>query len=139
MVSSDQGKTWLPVTLPPQLTQVSAAAVDDTGAIWMGGREGAFITRDQGGSWESLKDLYLRDVNSIYFDEATQRMLLTAANSASTMVLAVHLPDRAVRVSEVGWQLRFVRPVGNHLVGVTLFDGVVVQPAMVDSAQLEKH
>lgn len=137
-VSQDSGKTWLPVTLPEQLTQVSASSVDDTGAVWVGGREGAYITHDKGATWETLKDLYLRDVNSIYFDEATQRMLLTA-NNGSTMVLAVHLPDRAVKVSEVGWNLRFVRPVGDHLVGATLFDGVVVQPQMVDSSQLTKQ
>jgi hypothetical protein len=29
--------------------------------------------------------------------------------------------------------------VGDYLVGATLFDGIVVQPRMVDSAELEKH
>jgi hypothetical protein len=33
-----------------------------------------------------------------------------------------------------GWKLRFARPVGDHLVAATLFDGVVIQPRMVDSA-----
>jgi len=27
--------------------------------------------------------------------------------------------------------LRFVRPVGDHLIGATLFDGMVLQPRMV--------
>jgi hypothetical protein len=44
-----------------------------------------------------------------------------------------------VRSWETGWDLRFVRPVGEYLLGATLFDGVVVQPVMVDSAETVKH
>jgi hypothetical protein len=40
---------------------------------------------------------------------------------------------------DTGWSLRFVRPVGDYLVGATLFDGIVVQPRMVDSAEIAKH
>jgi hypothetical protein len=36
---------------------------------------------------------------------------------------------------DTGWSLRFVRPVGDHLVAGTLFDGIVVQPKMVDSPE----
>ena len=32
-------------------------------------------------------------------------------------------------------RLRFVRPVGDHLLAGTLFDGIVVQPRMVDSPE----
>jgi hypothetical protein len=32
--------------------------------------------------------------------------------------------------------VRFLRPVGDYLLGATLFDGIVVQPRMVDSATL---
>ena len=35
-------------------------------------------------------------------------------------------------------RLRFVRPVGDHLVGATMYDGVVVQPTMVESKVAEK-
>jgi hypothetical protein len=31
-----------------------------------------------------------------------------------------------------------VRPVGDHLVGATLFDGIVIQPEMTNSAEV-KH
>jgi ligand-binding sensor domain-containing protein len=138
MISADAGKTWSALSLPGQLTQIGAAAVDEFGAVWIGGREGVFISSDKGATWQSLKDLYLRDVNSIYYDSTSQRMLLTA-NGSGTMALSVHLPDRSVKVWETGWNLRFVRPVGDHLVGATLFDGVVVQPRMVDSAELSKR
>jgi hypothetical protein len=46
-----------------------------------------------------------------------------------------------MRVSwwDTGWNLRFMRPVGDHLVAATFFDGIVVQPRMVDSDELTKH
>jgi hypothetical protein len=36
-----------------------------------------------------------------------------------------------VKAWDAGWKLRFMRPVGDHFIGATLFDGMVVQPRMV--------
>jgi photosystem II stability/assembly factor-like uncharacterized protein len=135
VLSSDGGESWAPVNLPETLTQLAAIAVDDAGGLWAGGREGVFVSQDRGASWQSLKNLPIRDVNSLYYDEPSQRMLITA-NSQNTIAFAVHLPDHAVRYWNTGWNLRLVRPVGDHLVGATLFDGIVVQPRMVDSSEV---
>jgi ligand-binding sensor domain-containing protein len=113
-------------------------AVDDDGGLWVGGRQGIFISDDKGATWHTITNLYLRDVNSIFYDEASQRILI-AANSKNTIAFAVHLPDRKVRYWNTGWNLRLVRPVGDHLVGATLFDGMVVQPQMVDSHEAGSH
>jgi hypothetical protein len=51
-------------------------------------------------------------------------------------VFAAHLPDKKVNYWNTGWNMKLVRPVGNHLVGATLFDGVVIQPEMVNSAEV---
>jgi len=138
MASLDGGKHWKEVKLPETLSQVSAVAVDGDGALWVGGREGIFSSPNDGATWETLKNVYIRDVNSIFYDAATERVLITAGG-ASTMAFAVHIPDRAVRFWDSGWNLRFVRAVGDHLVAATLFDGIVVQPQMVDSADLPKR
>jgi photosystem II stability/assembly factor-like uncharacterized protein len=137
-LSSDGGQRWEPVSLPQTLEQLAAVAVDDAGAIWVGGREGVFVSQDGGATWQSLTGLSIRDVNSIFYDESSQRMLITA-NSKNTIAFAVHLPDHAVRYWNSGWSLRLVRPVGDHLVGATLFDGIVVQPRMVDSSEVAKQ
>jgi ligand-binding sensor domain-containing protein len=117
---------------------VSAVAVDDSGELWVAGREGVFVSRDRGATWQGLKNLTIRDVNSLFYDEPSQRVLVTA-NSKNTIVFAVHVPDWSVRYWNSGWNLRLVRPMGDHLVGATLFDGVVVQPRMVDSSEVARQ
>ena len=96
MLSSDGGQRWSPVKLPENLEQLAAVAVDDSGGVWVGGREGIFVSEDRGASWQSLKNLAIRDVNSLFYDEPSQRMLISA-NSQNTIAFSVHLPDRAVR------------------------------------------
>ncbi len=131
-ISTDAGQSWKPVPLPPTLDQVSALSLDDHETIWVGGREGLFRSSDMGATWQQTRDLDLNDVDSLYFDRAEDRLLVTTAQS--NFVFSVHLPDYKVHYWNSGWRLRFARPVGDHLVAATLFDGMVVQPRMVDSA-----
>ena len=131
MLSSDGGANWSPVTLPHGLTQVGAIAIDGKNRMWVGGREGVWFSADSGATWNTLRNLFLTEVDSIFYDVRGQRVLVTGADSSNAF--SVQLPDDKVTYSDTGWKLRFVRPVGDHLVGATLFDGMVVQPQMVDS------
>ena len=65
--------------------------------------------------------------------------MLVTSNGPATVAVAVEIGSMRVSWWDTGWNLRFVRPVGDYLVGATLFDGIVVQPRMVDSAELETH
>ncbi len=130
-LSTNGGAKWVPIALPAKLTQISAVAVDGDRNLWVGGREGVFYSADSGISWRSIHNLETPQVDGIYFDRSGNRILLTTANS--TMVFSVQLPDHAVRYWDTGWRLRFARPMGNHLLAGTLYDGVVIQPKMVDS------
>ena len=131
--SLDGGATWVNVPLPSELTQLNAVGEDDTGETWVGGPEGLFVQASGQAEWQRFKGFYVRDVNSIYFDPQTQRLLITS-NAPSHIVLAIHVPDHATTFWDAGWTLRFVRPVGDYLLGATLFDGIVVQPRMVESS-----
>jgi photosystem II stability/assembly factor-like uncharacterized protein len=132
MRSSDLGATWETVNLPPGMMQVSAVSVDDSGSIWLGGRDGAFVSSDGGLTWSTPRNLVLSSVNSLYYDQPSQRMLVTST-AESTVALLVQLPARTVSSFETGWNLRFVRPMGDHFIAATMFDGIVVQPRMVVS------
>ncbi len=128
--SADQGKTWGAVLLPEGLTQVGAVSVDPAGAIWVGGREGVFVSKNGGNEWTTPKNLFVNTVNSIYYDEAASRMIVTTG-SYGKIVFLVQLPSMQVSFSDSGWNLRFARPMGDHLIAATLYDGIVVQPRMV--------
>lgn len=132
--SSDGGATWSATTLPQGLAQVTAMTVDDSGGIWVGGREGVWMSMDGGGSWTTVKNLFVQDVSDLFFDRATKRIYI-AANKSTHLAYMVQLPELAVRFWDTGWDLKFVRPMGDHMVGATLFDGMVVQPRMVDSLE----
>jgi hypothetical protein len=131
MMSADGGASWNELPLPEALTQLSSVTVDEMGNVWMGGREGVYYSSNRGGNWKSLRNLYLTEVSSVYFDSAGHRVLATSFKS--TVAFAVQLPDFKVTFWDTGWNLRFVRPAGDHLVGATLYDGVVVQPVMVET------
>jgi photosystem II stability/assembly factor-like uncharacterized protein len=131
-MSGDGGATWHPVALPPKVTQVLALAVDGQGGVWLAGRDSVFYSADKGANWETPKGLYVRNANCIFYDEAKDRVLVTSG-SAVTVAFAVQLPTLQVTSWDTGWNLRFVRPVGDHLIAGTMFDGIVVQPRMVES------
>jgi photosystem II stability/assembly factor-like uncharacterized protein len=137
-MTTDGGRRWKSISLPQTVTQLGAIAVDGVGGLWIGGREGVFYSEDQGATWHTMKNLYVHDVTSLFYDAASQRILITADNR-NTIVYAVHLPDKTLKYWNTGWSLRLARPVGDHLVGATLFDGIVVQPRMVASGETSRN
>jgi photosystem II stability/assembly factor-like uncharacterized protein len=134
-VSTDGGETWQTVTPPSEIKMVEALAVDADGRVWTGSRQGAFYSVNEGSTWTMPRDLYARNINNLYFDEQGSRILLTTGGRA-TEAFAVELPTMKVRAWDTGWKLRLLRPVADHFAAATVFDGMIVQPKMVDSAQL---
>jgi photosystem II stability/assembly factor-like uncharacterized protein len=130
-VSIDAGKTWDTVALPKDVTQVTALCVDEMGNLWLGAREGVYYSTDYGVTWKTLPNLFIMQVDSLHFDASQHRVLMTSARS--TFAFSVALPSYKVTYSDAGWNLRFARTVGDHMVGATLYDGMVIEPRMVDS------
>jgi hypothetical protein len=137
-LTMDNGKKWKTISLPSAVTQLSAVAVDGAGGVWVGGREGVFFSEDEGATWHTMSRFSIHDVSNLFYDAREQRILITA-NNKNTIVYAVHLPDQRVQYWNAGWSLRLARPVGDHLVGATLFDGIVVQPRMVASKEVSSN
>ena len=126
-VSTDKGITFRAVTAPAELTMISSIAVDGSGKLWVGGREGVYLSEDDGATWHAQKGLFVPNVSSLYFDSASSRLLVTS-NQPGTLVFGVHEPDMTVSYWESGWVLRQTRSIGDHLVGFTPYDGAVLQP-----------
>ena len=137
-LSADSGKTWHALTLPTGGRQLSALAIDGDGTLWIADRDAVYYSANKGADWQTLKGLFVRNVNNIFYDEAANRILVTS-EGPETLAFEVSLPSMKVSWWDTGWNLRFMRPVGDHLVGATLFDGIVVQPRMVDSDELTKQ
>jgi photosystem II stability/assembly factor-like uncharacterized protein len=137
-LSADSGKTWHELTLPDGGRQLSALAIDGDGTVWIADRDAVYYSANQGTSWQTLKELFVRNVNNIFYDEAGNRVLVTS-EGPETMAFSVALPSMKVSWWDTGWTLRFIRPVGDHLVAATSFDGIVVQPRMVDSDLVATH
>ena len=132
-ISLDKGATWQSREAPSGLTHMTTAAVDEIGHFWVGGREGVSISTT-GTDWKPAAMLPVTGVTNIYSDIANQRVIVTA-DSAAPLLFTMHIPDMRVQVINAGWRLRFARSVGDHLIGATYFDGIVVEPKMVDSQE----
>jgi photosystem II stability/assembly factor-like uncharacterized protein len=130
-LSGNGGASWTSVMPPPTLTQIGALAIDGAGNLWIGGPEGVFYSADRGASWKTLRDLFVRGVDGLFYDAANKRVLVTSGGG--TVGFAASLPDYKISYWDTGWPLRFLRPVGDHLIGATLYDGVVIEPKMVAS------
>lgn len=134
-ISLDKGLSFRQVPGPTELTLIAALAIDGDDRIWVGGREGVSLSEDHGATWHSQKGLFVPDVSGLYFDQRSRRVLVTS-NQPGSLTFAVHLPEMTVNHWDSGWVLREARPVGEHLVGITRYDGIVLQQGAVGSQEV---
>jgi photosystem II stability/assembly factor-like uncharacterized protein len=81
-LSHDEGKTWTAMNLPHYVTGLYSLTQVGDGSLWMGTREGALRSTDNGGTWEhQLGGLPARNVYMVRYDAASQRLLATAQHT----------------------------------------------------------
>jgi len=132
-VSVNAGERWLtPKPLEPDFI-INSVSVDTKGNIWLAAREGIFRSSDVGDTWKRVTSLRLSSVMSVQFDEPNQRILATGAASMNVF----ESTDNARTWSPInaGWLVRNVSMMGNRLVAITPFDGIVIQPETSSNAQ----
>lgn len=125
-VSVNGGESWLPTKPLYADFTINAVAVESSGNIWLAAREGVFRSTDLGDSWKRVSSLRLGDVASIQFEETSHRLLVTSGSSNSVFESLDN--GRTWTQINSGWLLRGVSSVRGRLLGLTPFDGVVMQP-----------
>ncbi len=138
MLSEDDGTNWKPIPLPSSLSGINALALSGDGALWAGGREGVFFTKDSGENWQQIKNLPLGEIGGLDYDPALKRILISSRTS--TTIFGVDAEGSPWKYWQAGWRVHQVLQQGSRLIAASLFDGVVLEPkpeaiASEDSAQ----
>lgn len=124
--STDGGLTWMPMSAPQMLTRIHRIAFSPDGSLWVGAREGVFFTPDLGKTWKWLQRLPFRDVDDLYFDPGTHKMLVSS--DSSDQIFAVDPKTITWTWWQTGYRISLIRPAGKRLVAASTTDGVVVEP-----------
>jgi len=133
LASEDDGVTWQTRALPEGLTALATLALTPDGTLWAGGREGVFYSQDQGASWTALKRLPVVAVNSLTWDSALNRLIVTCG--VGTVVYSVDPHDRSWTWWNTGWTVHSVAALNGRLAAASMYSGVVIQPAAENRAR----
>jgi photosystem II stability/assembly factor-like uncharacterized protein len=125
-VSVNGGESWLPTKPLSGDFTVSTIAVETGGNLWLATREGLFRSTDLGDSWKRIASLRLTDVGTIQLEETSQRILATSTGSYGVFESLDN--GRTWTQINSGWPLRAIYSVRGRLLGLTPFDGIVMQP-----------
>jgi photosystem II stability/assembly factor-like uncharacterized protein len=126
VASADAGRTWMLSELPPGLTRIDRVVFSADGTAWLGGREGVYVSKDQGKSWQWIERLPFRDVNDLYYDAAQDKVLVSSRNS--DFVYAMDPAGLNWTWSRLGWKVNLIRSAGGKLLAASLCNGVLVEP-----------
>ena len=126
LASLDQGANWQVIKLPPTVSTFSDVAATADMTILLVSHIGVLRSPDLGTSWEQSKGLSPGQISFISSTDSGKTLLGTSGSSG----VIFHSSDggRSWRPStDSGYRLRRLESVEGHLVGATLFDGVIMQ------------
>jgi hypothetical protein len=131
-ISQDAGKSWWPLGLPTMLTRIHRVAFSPDGTLWLGAREGVYLSRDLGKSWLWVHRLPFRDVDDLSYDTDSKRILVSSRSS--DQVYAIDPKTMTWNWWQTGYNIALIRAAGDRLVAASLDDGVLVGPELTTAA-----
>jgi photosystem II stability/assembly factor-like uncharacterized protein len=126
-VSSTDGANWMPSLLPKELTRVQALLVSPDGVLWVAGPEGVWTSHDNGSSYQRITTLPINDISSVTYDAGIQKVIVTSWKG--DLLFGTKDDGATWNYWNAGWQLRSLNSVSGQLYGVSLYHGIVKQPA----------
>lgn len=126
VLSKDSGLTWDPMGIPATLTRIHGVIFSADGTLWLGAREGVYFTHDQGKTWRWIARLPFTDVDDLYYDAATNKLLVSS--KISEQIFAIDPKTLSWKWWQTGYRIGLVRTAGQRVVAATLYDGVVIEP-----------
>jgi hypothetical protein len=124
--STDGGLTWIPLSRPEGLTEITALTVSPGGKLWMGGPQGVYWSSDNGENWHAIKTLPTNQITSLAWDPTRHRVVVTSR--ITNLIYAVDPDTLAWQWWDSGWRLRGVQAMRGRLVAASATNGVIVQP-----------
>jgi len=133
-ISRDAGQSWWPMGLPTMLTRIHRVVFSPDGTLWLGAREGVYLSRDLGKSWMWVHRLPFRDVDDLSYDAASKRILVSSRSS--DQVYAIDPKTMTWNWWQTGYSIVLIRAAGDRLVAASLNDGVLVGPELTAAANV---
>jgi len=139
-ISLDDGINWYSPRLPSFISVVRDVAYDNMGNIWVASREGLWVTKNGGETWEhSMDGVPAMEIFSIHTDPDSKHMIAVGGND-SEMYESSDGGRRWRQASHNGWPLLGVVPAHGRVFAFTRYDGVVsdgpVIPASVSQTTI---
>ncbi len=131
-LSRDGGASWQALARPEALHWLNGVALTPDGQIWLGAREGVFLSADQGQSWRSMATLPVSDIDALRYDSELKRIVITSATSS--LVLAIDPAAKTWKWWDAGWTLHSVHFMDGRMVAATRYNGVVMEPSEPSNA-----
>jgi photosystem II stability/assembly factor-like uncharacterized protein len=139
-LSKDEGASWTEILYPQYVTGLYNLTVVPDGSLWLGTREGALHSTDGGKTWQHrLAGLPPRDVLSVRYDAAGQRLLATAL-VAHGVFESKDGGQSWQRTPDAGVSIRNALNYQGRLLGASSYNGLLLeQSSAVESASDAAH
>lgn len=134
LASVDNGRKWYEAALPKIISSINDIAFGSDASIWLACREGLYRSQDGGDTWQRELKLPVVNLASVFYDQESRRMLVTAIDS--TEIFSSSDDGNSWRRSDSGWLLRTIAEDNGRLVASTAFDGVVMEKPEAESAKV---
>ena len=133
--STDTGSTWMPMGIPSTLTRIRTVTFSGDGTLWLGAREGVYFSHDKGKTWLWIGRLPFSDVDDLYYDATSDRVLVSSRTSEQ--IYGINAKTLKWEWWQTGYRIGLVRTAGSRVVAASLFDGVLIEPqrALAKTAQ----